>query len=96
MSVDYKEGYPDFKTSRPSSIYPDGGGSVEIEMKGDNNDCRAARDAMRKKLGDPKWPGNGEMEPKDYTWHHSEDGTTMQLVKSSVHNKAESGVAQVG
>lgn len=96
VSVDYREGYPDFSTSEPHSIYPRGGGSVEIEMKGNDTDFRAARDAMRQKLGDPKWPGGRELAPDGYTWHHNEDGATMQLVRKSVHDKAESGAAHVG
>ena len=35
---------------------------------------------MREQLGDPKWK-----RPKDMTWHHKEDGVTMQLVPKSIH-----------
>ncbi len=91
VSLDYKEGYPDFSTSKPSSLHPDGGGKVEIEMKGDDSDFRAARDAMREKLGDPTWPGNGDLKPDRHTWHHNEDGATMELVRTSVHDKGGGG-----
>ena len=96
VSLDYKEGYPDFSTSNPPSIYPKGEGKVEIEMKGDKSDFAAARKAMQDKLGDKKWPGRGLDAPEGYTWHHCEDGATMQLVRTDVHNKAESGAAHIG
>lgn len=93
VSVEYKEGYPDFSTSVPPSV----AGKVEIEMTGnESTDFRMAREAMRKQLGDPKWPGNARYAPKGYTWHHVEDGATMQLVKSDVHNKAVGGAPHVG
>ncbi len=94
VSVDYKNGYPDFSTSQPKSLK----GSVEIPMTGkDSSDFAAAREAMRKKLGDPKWPGPGNgYKPEGYTWHHKEDGVTMELVSTKVHNKAESGAAHTG
>jgi hypothetical protein len=91
VSLDYKEGYPDFTTSHPTSIYQKGDGKVEIEMQGNNKDFGAAKKAMQDKLGDPNWT-----KPKDYTWHHVEDGTTMQLVKTPVHNKIESGASHIG
>ena len=97
VSIEYKEGWPDFSTSQPSSLHPDGGGKVEIEMKGNSSDFTAARNAMRAKLGDPKWPHNGKKKvPPGYTWHHKEDGVTMELVQTSVHDKAMSGVAHSG
>ena len=96
VSLDYKEGYPDFATSDPPSIYPIGDGKVEIEMKGDRTDFNSAREAMRKKLGDNNWPNNGDNKPKGYTWHHSEDGTTMQLVNRDIHAKTRSGPSHIG
>jgi A nuclease of the HNH/ENDO VII superfamily with conserved WHH len=96
VSLEYKQGYPDFSTSRPASLYEKGGGAVEIEMKGDKSDFITARNAMREKLGDPKWPGSRETQPPGYTWHHTEDGATMQLVRSDVHAKADSGAAHIG
>lgn len=96
VSLDYKEGYPDFSTSKPSSLHSDGGGKVEIEMKGDGTDFTAAKNAMREKLGDPKWPGVRGNTPDDYTWHHKEDGVTMELVRTDVHDKGISGAAHAG
>jgi hypothetical protein len=94
VSMDFREGYPDFRTSNPPSLYPNG--EVEIPMKGNNSDFTAARNAMREKLGDPRWPGGRSNAPDGYTWHHNEDGTTMQLVRSDLHSKLESGPAHVG
>lgn len=97
VSLDYKKGYPDFSTSNPPSVYPKGDGKVEIEMQGNDTDFLAARDAMRDKLGDPTWPGGrNRRTPEGYTWHHNEDGTTMQLVRTEVHDKAVSGAAHSG
>jgi len=97
VSLDYKEGYPDFTTSNPPSIYPKGDGKVEIEMMGNDTDFTAAKKAMQKKLNDPNWPpGTKDNKPKGYTWHHNEDGATMQLVDIDVHNKAKSGAAHIG
>lgn len=98
VSLDYKEGYPDFSTSNPPSVYRSGDqeGIVEIEMTGKDSDFRKARDAMRKKLGDSNWPGNGKSAPEGYTWHHTEDGATIILVNKNVHNKAISGAAHTG
>ncbi len=94
VSLDYKEGYPDFKTSQPPSVRD----SVEIPMTGnDSRDFSAARDQMRQRLNDPTWPGKGQgTSPDGYTWHHTENGTTMELVSTKVHNKAESGAAHTG
>jgi|GEM_PF-777901 len=96
VSLDYKEGYPDFATSDPPSIYPKGDGKVEIEMMGNKSDFGEAREAMRDKLGDRNWPGNGQNQPDGYTWHHTEDGVTMQLVNKNIHAKTKSGPAHVG
>ncbi|VAW59465.1 hypothetical protein MNBD_GAMMA08-1007, partial [hydrothermal vent metagenome] len=84
--VKYKDGYPDFS--------PYAKDKVEIPMTGNRGkDFAMARNEMRKKTGDPKWPGRpGKTEPKGYTWHHKEDGTTMELVPDGVHgNVSHSG-----
>lgn len=94
ISLDYKAGYPDFRTSQPKSVHPDG--EVQILMNGDATDFTAARDAMRDKLNDPKWPGSRKTQPEGYTWHHTEDGSTMQLVRSDIHAKSESGASHIG
>ncbi|MGH0004279.1 HNH endonuclease [Pseudovibrio ascidiaceicola] len=71
--VEYKNGFPDFG--------PHSKGDVEIPMTGNNKkDFPAADKAMQAKLGDPEWK-----KPEGYTWHHKEDGVTMQLVPSKMH-----------
>jgi hypothetical protein len=96
VSLNYSEGFPDFRSSIPPSLHPAGGGQVEIPMTGANSDFTAARNAMREKLDDPSWPGGRGLAPEGYTWHHTEDGVTMQLVKRSAHDKALSGAAHTG
>lgn len=72
--IKYKNGFPDYG--------PHSKGNVEIPMKGNHTtDFTAARDAMREKTGNPDWKT-----PKDMTWHHKEDGVTMQLIPKSVHS----------
>ena len=72
-AIKYRNGFPDYG--------PHSRGNVEIPMRGNTTtDFTAARDAMRAKTGDPNWTT-----PKDMTWHHKEDGVTMQLIPKSVH-----------
>ncbi|AEV39701.1 Rhs-family protein (plasmid) [Pseudovibrio sp. FO-BEG1] len=71
--VEYKNGFPDYG--------PLSKGDVEIAMKGNNyDDFKAADKAMQAKLGDSSWE-----RPRDHTWHHKEDGVTMQLIPSKYH-----------
>jgi A nuclease of the HNH/ENDO VII superfamily with conserved WHH len=71
--VTYKNGFPDYG--------PHSKGDIEIPMRGNTTtDFTAARDGMRAKTGDPNWTT-----PKDMTWHHKEDGVTMQLIPKSIH-----------
>ena len=73
VSVTYnKDGYPDFK--------PYSKGEVPIDMKGNGGDFSKADQAYRQQIGDPNW-----QRPKDYTWHHHQDGRTMQLVPSKIN-----------
>ena len=88
-SLDYKEGYPDFSTAKGppgKDVYK---GKVEIEQTGKNSaDFKAA---------DKEWERiHGEPVPDGYTWHHNDDGVTMELVRRDVHAKADSGAAHVG
>ena len=99
--VKYENGYPDFSTATKNG-QPIKTESVEIPaMSGKDSDFRQARDAMRERTGDPKWPNNGgEYEPKGYVWHHKEDGVTMELLPKDLHNKSMStggsGAAHTG
>lgn len=82
--ITFNNGHPDFS--------PFAEGKVEINMKGDPTDFTAARNEMRKKLNDKNWPGpdeNGKIPnaPEGLTWHHNENGTTMELVPSNLNNK---------
>ena len=75
--VKYKNGFPDYS--------PFSKGDVDIPMRGDRTkDSDNADKAMREKLGDPHWE-----RPRDYTWHHHENGTTMQLIPKSIHATGE-------
>jgi hypothetical protein len=72
------DGYPDFK---PHLNHPSGVTEVPIEggfSKSRTPDYRKANEAA----GHPEW---GNRAPKDYTWHHHQDGNTMQLVPKEIH-----------
>ncbi|PTL75692.1 HNH endonuclease [Vitiosangium sp. GDMCC 1.1324] len=67
--IAFKEGYPDFS---PYAVK-----TVEIDMVGKNSaDFRSANAAA----GFP-----GSESPKGYTWHHKEDGVTMELVPFDIN-----------
>jgi A nuclease of the HNH/ENDO VII superfamily with conserved WHH len=78
IGVRYADGAPDFK---PFMNHPSGVRQTRIEMSGDNPlDFRRANEAV----GHPEW---GARPPPGYSWHHHEDGHTMQLVRSDVHTE---------
>lgn len=71
--ITYRNGFPDYS--------PHSAGNVEIPVTGDTRtDFRLADQAQRQRLGDPNWE-----RPNTHTWHHVEDGTTMQLIPKDVH-----------
>lgn len=71
--VEYRGGFPEYG--------PHSSGNVEIPMRGNHTtDFTAADKAMRESLGDPNW-----RRPSTHTWHHNQDGVTMQLIPKSVH-----------
>ncbi len=82
-----KKKYPDLKEKYPESVYfnekgfPDFGPYAVKEVKvpnliGENwHDFKEANKAAGIKK-----------EPKGYTWHHHEDGVTMQLVPQDIHD----------
>lgn len=95
--IRFKEGNPDFSEYTYRAKGVDGhpvDATVEIELSrtGDRNaDFQAAREAMAQKLGQEKF-----REPDGWTWHHKEDGTTMELVPSELHaNVPHSGGVSV-
>ena len=70
-----KDGYPDFSPFEYKGN--DGKAVVEIEYTGSRTqDFTKANEAA-----------GFEATPKGYTWHHVEDGKTMQLVETDVHKK---------
>jgi SPP1 gp7 family putative phage head morphogenesis protein len=78
VTVLYREGSPDFA---PFMTHPSGVRSVEIEMTGGNAaDVRRANAAA----GHPEW---GSRPPTGWSWHHVEDGRTMQLVPSVINDE---------
>ena len=76
-----KEGFPDFS--------PHAKHSVEINaMKGDHYwDFKAANE----KIG-----LTGSKPPEGFTWHHVQDGKTMQLIPQSIHNAPMGGFSHAG
>lgn len=75
--ITYKNGFPDYG--------PHSAASVEIPMKGNSTDftkaTNASEDTLRDMYGD-NWR-NGWKD--DYSWHHKEDGVTMELVPRNIH-----------
>jgi len=73
-SVTYsREGYPDFKEA---GYVKD---EVTINMKGNHTTDPADADRALKALGRER--------PPNTTWHHHEDGKTMQLVDRELHKR---------
>jgi hypothetical protein len=78
IGVRYTEGAPDF---RPFMNHPSGVRQTRIEVTGSHPvDFKRANAAV----GHAEW---GSRSPPGYSWHHHEDGTTMQLVRSDVHTE---------
>lgn len=85
--IRFREGNPDFSEYTYKARDAQGrpvDASVEIELSRSGNreaDFEQARKAMAEKMGVDKF-----REPRGWTWHHKEDGTTMELVPSKLHN----------
>lgn len=59
-------------------------GEVKIPQTGKHgDDFKLSDDLYRKQIGDPNWK-----RPEHMTWHHKEDGTTMQLVPGKINGNA--------
>jgi len=94
--IKYKDnGKPDFTPSVPKG---ENGKeySVEIDMKGNRTSDFKDADAKSKAKG---LKTKAELEAdtgKKYTWHHHEDGKTMQLVPTELHRRVghSGGVSQ--
>ncbi len=82
VSVTYgKDGFPDFSPHAKESVQIDA-------MRGDHyHDFKAANE----KIG-----LSGAKPPEGFTWHHAQDGRTMQLVPTSIHNASQGGFAHAG
>ncbi|HYO55634.1 HNH endonuclease [Archangium sp.] len=78
--IQFRDGFPDFS---PYAKY-----SVKIDMKGGAADFTTANNAMKQL--DPDW--RKKLEPGiDWTWHHHEDGMTMQLVPRKINKVPHQG-----
>jgi RHS repeat-associated protein len=75
-AVPYRNGYPDFSDHMN---HPSGVTQVNITQSTDRKADFAAANAA---AGHPEW---GNQPPPNYTWHHHENGSTMQLVPRDVH-----------
>lgn len=85
--VTYREGYPDFS--------PWSRAEVKLSnMRGERGDFRAADELYAQQRGWTKPNGEADIgrarrfrEDENLTWHHVEDGETMQLVPGGLNNK---------
>jgi hypothetical protein len=88
--VKFENGYPDYSDYTYKAKGADGkpvDAKVEIELDpgGDRTkDFAQARKAMAEKMGVKDF--HEDDLPGDWTWHHKEDGTTMELVPADLHN----------
>jgi len=88
-AITFKNGFPDF--SKYVYKMPNGDkAQVAIKVTGKHGDDVAAANKAMKKL-DPNWKG----EPKNWTWHHNEDGMTMQLIPTKVNSVPHDGGAML-
>ncbi|TDR52797.1 HNH endonuclease, partial [Paenilisteria rocourtiae] len=83
QTVRYPNGYPDFKDYRHPNVEP-----VKIKVASPKNpqaDFKAAN--LEAKLDKNSQPPVPELSkpPIGYTWHHHEDGRTMELVEAKIH-----------
>jgi DNase/tRNase domain of colicin-like bacteriocin len=93
-SIPYKDGHPDYS----DFVVPAGAGKkaqVEIIQAGNHTgDFTAANDALKQATGKTKLQLEKVLGTK-LTWHHKEDGVTMQLVPERVHG-ATAGSGHTG
>jgi len=54
-------------------------GSPNFKLR-HHQDFTSADKAMRDQLDDPDWT-----RPSTHTWHHSENGVTMELIPKNIH-----------
>jgi len=76
-----KEGFPDFSPHATQTV------EIDDMQFNHTSDFRKANEEIGLTGSDP---------PDGFTWHHVEDGKTMQLVPQSIHNVAEGGFPHAG
>lgn len=82
-SIPYSGGHPDYSTF----VVPIGNGKAQVEIvqSGNNTtDFKAADEALKKATGKTEAQLEQEL-GVSLTWHHKEDGVTMQLVPENIH-----------
>ena len=76
VDVTYRNGYPDFSPHKYNGTL--GKSEVQIKMTGKSSDFSRANESAGF--------GKGQYsQPDGFTWHHKEDGKTMQLIRRDVH-----------
>lgn len=73
------EGFPDFEPH--AMVLPNGSKTVPIKLTGSRGADEAAANAAMRKI-DPTWTKT----PAHHIWHHLEDGKTMMLVPTKLHD----------
>ncbi len=80
VDVTYRDGYPDFSNHKYSGS--GGKSEVQIDMTGKNStDFKLANQ-------EAGFGNSANAHPDGYTWHHHQDGKTMQLVNTDAHASA--------
>ncbi len=80
-SIEYENGFPKFDDFSK--------GEVKIPQTGSSRkDMSLADEMFKKQTGNANWT-----RPDGYTWHHKQDGTSMQLVPSKINNDPYAGHA---
>lgn len=91
--IPYANGFPKYD----DFVVPAGGGKAQVEIIQAGNhstDFTADDDALFKSTGKTKDDLEAEL-GVPLTWHHKEDGVTMQLVPAKIHG-ARSGTGHAG
>ncbi|MQQ08043.1 HNH endonuclease [Epibacterium sp. SM1979] len=83
--ITYKNGFPDYSSHVHTQTFNGVSirSEVDIPMTGARRtDFRLADEAMGAQI--PGW-----RRPPNHTWHHNEDGVTMQLIPSNMHGTGQ-------
>lgn len=91
VTIEYKEGYPDFSTAKingePAVIK-----EFEFPQKGNHSSVDITKANNRAGYSAADYKEISEY----YVWHHKEDGVTMQLVNRKAHDSALGGGSHIG